>query len=796
MTAPTQVQAVDMLAAALGYARRGIRIFPCAPGQKTPLPGCKWKDEATCDEASIRAWWTAHPDANIGLPTGQAAVGIVIDVDDLEVLPQLGELPATRTVRTGKGLHVYVDAGAEELGNRTGALPKGVDVRGLGGYVLAPPSLHPNGTRYAWGDCRELAPIPAVWLAKIKGDRYATKDARELSLVPPVSSDGRLAAWARAIISDLASEVRGAPKGTRNETLNRAAIRAFRVAMTAELGDVEAWRVLEDAAGAAGLEKREISMTMRSAKKKADADGPADAPADRPAMAFPREISLEDHGEESGDAGESRAEERERRAQRRRDKRSQILEAAREKGLPILERGDHAELAKLVWETLTKKSGGVEPRYALGEVVAYEPSSGTWQVMSRASIGLIVEAWGGAPIVGELDEAMPRPLHVQDSTCGGVATRVQDRAEAASGQSWADEGPAGVAIGRDWVTIERGVAGWEIVTTPLVPEHRARTSLPGEFNSASSSPTWDRVLNDWWGHEDDFEDRVALLQQVFGVALMGWGPRFARALWLLGPAGSGKSVVCSLLAGLMPPGTVAALSPHRLTEAYYRAALSRARLNIAPEVPSREIVDSDAIKAIITGDPIDCRDPHGRVFTARPRALHVFAANEAPQVADNSQGFWRRAVVLEFSRRFDNANPDRHLVARILEEERAGILSWAMRGALHVAELDDYLEPRSARAAKLEWQERSNPLQAWLAERTVPEDRPDRWIAGSDVYSSFTSWCADNGHVRWSTTVFGSRLKTALPGRATKRHGVMRYGVRLLAPEELRRRGQEPSDGF
>ena len=169
--------------AALAYADRGWRVFPvfemledgtCACGN----PECpeerwgkhprisEWQRNATTDHEQIREWWSRWPDANIGCLTGKASGIVVIDVDIPEGHPEkpdgttsietfiedVGELPATATVRTGSGgLHyyfLYPDAEVD-LRNRTDALP-GVDVRGNGGYVLVPPSNHKSGGHYEW----------------------------------------------------------------------------------------------------------------------------------------------------------------------------------------------------------------------------------------------------------------------------------------------------------------------------------------------------------------------------------------------------------------------------------------------------------------------------------------------------------------------------------------------------------------------------------------------------------------------------------------------------------------------
>lgn len=131
-----------LLDAALTYARWGWPVFPLKPESKQPATRNGFKN-ATTDTDQIRAWWTTTPDANIGLPTGQAFDVIDIDPpvgvmshDRLLTEDLLPDVHGRVTTASG-GVHYYIAASGD--GNRAGILP-GVDYRGLGGYVVAPPS--------------------------------------------------------------------------------------------------------------------------------------------------------------------------------------------------------------------------------------------------------------------------------------------------------------------------------------------------------------------------------------------------------------------------------------------------------------------------------------------------------------------------------------------------------------------------------------------------------------------------------------------------------------------------------
>lgn len=144
-----------LLEAALQYAGRGWHVFPCKPRGKTPLVKGGFK-AATVDTGQIEAWWRKWPTANVAIRTGLISDLVVIDVDGAKGLATLKALiaanetlPRTAMCTTGRGFHLYFNTYRDE-GPVFCSSGDGLDVRGEGGYVIAPPSIHASGTPYAW----------------------------------------------------------------------------------------------------------------------------------------------------------------------------------------------------------------------------------------------------------------------------------------------------------------------------------------------------------------------------------------------------------------------------------------------------------------------------------------------------------------------------------------------------------------------------------------------------------------------------------------------------------------------
>jgi hypothetical protein len=172
----------SMLEYALVYLRKKWSIIPLRIDKKPYLDSWKRYQEAPPTQGEVETWWKMWPKANIGVVTGKVSGLVVVDADGeegLESIKQLGALPPTPCVRTGKGWHYYFQhPGDRVISNFARKMP-GLDLRGDGGYVMAPPSIHPSGSVYEWSLAPKdvpLAPLPAGILALIeKGKAVASR---------------------------------------------------------------------------------------------------------------------------------------------------------------------------------------------------------------------------------------------------------------------------------------------------------------------------------------------------------------------------------------------------------------------------------------------------------------------------------------------------------------------------------------------------------------------------------------------------------------------------------------------
>jgi hypothetical protein len=275
-----------LLDAALGYAARGIPVYPihwprpstggaslgcsCPRGRhcdrpaKHPLVWHGVKD-ASCDPAQLERWWRRWPQANIGLATG--IVFDALDIDGLAGLAVLRQHVPTASLRHpgplvatgGGGWHSWF--APTGLGNRP---PRGlahIDWRGRGGCVLAPPSRHASGGTYRWLvglDAAPLPEVPAALRALLDPDPSTpARPGRPPALGHP---------YGRRVLADELTALGRATPGHRNHTLNQTAFKVYRYVAGGVLHDEEVTAAFTQAALGIGLDPVEIGRTLASAR--------------------------------------------------------------------------------------------------------------------------------------------------------------------------------------------------------------------------------------------------------------------------------------------------------------------------------------------------------------------------------------------------------------------------------------------------------------------------------------------------------------------------------------------------
>ena len=259
------------LAAALAYTCHGLAVFPATAAAKKSHKsaehsnGAKWG--ATADPAEVRRDFTRWPNARIGIPTGAGNRIVVVETDTVaghgvdgaaslaQLEAQHSPLPDTLMACSPSGsLHRYFRHPGPAIKTKTTAseIGVGIDVRGDGGMVIAPPSVNLDGRSYRWINKLPIANMPA-WLVEITQDKppASTISQRAVAAIrrPIGGPNGYGAAALEYEIEALANT---AP-GSRNAALNRASFSLHQLVGGGELDGTDVERRLIEAATVNGL---------------------------------------------------------------------------------------------------------------------------------------------------------------------------------------------------------------------------------------------------------------------------------------------------------------------------------------------------------------------------------------------------------------------------------------------------------------------------------------------------------------------------------------------------------------
>ena len=723
--------------------RRGWAVFPVwgvTPGGKCRCGSAHEKEpnqvgkhplgalvphgvkDATKDEKVVRDWWARYPDANLAVATGKLSGFDALDVDGEEGGVTVGTLEADhglipKTVEqiSGSGSRHLCFAHVEGLKNGVKFAP-GLDLRTTGGYIVVEPSRHRSGRGYAWDAAHHPDETPmAAWPAwllgmlpkrgqeKAKSGADTPEDLLELTEQP-----ADVVERARKYLSG----IEGAVSGQRgHDKTFRAAcriVRGFALPMSQALPLLRAWN---EKCQPPWTEKELVHKIHGALKRKMEKDeGPIGWLRDA------KRTSAPPPPEPPPGAG--------------------------------FRRGDHAELADRLLRALERDRRHLVHDEA--RIHVYERGTGLWRPQSPPILRRIVKRFAGLPC-----KWGGGALRVKLPDANGAAALAGDEVHA---EEFFTAAPTGISFRNGFLAL--GADG-TLVLRPLAPEHRARWGYDFEYAPGASCPRWLAFLGEAFEGEADAVERIGLLQEFVGAALLGIATRFQKALCCLGQGSNGKGVLLAVMDGLMPPGTVESIAPQFWTNEYRLARLAGKLLNTVNELPEFELLDTEVVKCVISGDPTTARHIREAPFRFSPRAAHIFAANRLPRTSDSTHGFWRRFIVLVFNRIVAEARQIPTLAADILAAERAAIVCWALEGAARALRQRGYTVPTSSKKALEEWRADADPLRRFLIECARKPAEGQAGARGKEVYAAYKAWCRENDARPLAQNVFGSRLRSA-----------------------------------
>lgn len=312
--------------------------------------------------------------------------------------------------------------------------------------------------------------------------------------------------------------------------------------------------------------------------------------------------------------------------------------------------------------------------------------------------------------------------------------------------------------------------GWEL--HPHVREHYRTTQIPVCYDPTAKAPRFEKFLDEVFAGDPDAREKREAVLQMMGYTLMAHC-RHEKFVILVGSGANGKSVLLSILEALVGQKNVAGVQPHQFDNVFQRGHLFCKLANIVSEIRQGEVINDAALKGIVSGELTTVEHKNKDPFEMRPFATCWFGTNHMPHTKDDSNGFFRRALVLTFNNTFTpelgNADPD--LKDKLLEE-LPGILNLALEAYAWAISFDGFATPSSSIKAVEDWKLESDQVAQFLAEECVKQ--PGTKFPVKDLYDAFKNW-ADNSGIKnaCKKKTFSQRMQNL--GAVSERTGEDRF---------------------
>jgi putative DNA primase/helicase len=717
--------------AALAYAKLGLRVLPVARESKRPLT-LHGAHDATCDLTTIRDWWKRWPGANVAIALDGL---VVVDIDPRhgapadrdEIAAMLGPWPETAEAITGGGgRHLYFRA--RDSLQAPGALAPGVDVKsGPGAYVVAPPSLHANGRRYAWDGLDDpltalrRLPVAPEWVYRRARPRTVPDDE-------PI------------------------PEGQRNETLFRMGCGLRRRGFSAE-AILAALLAENQRRCQPPLDETEVRKIADSCARYQPGEVPpalrpqADT-AITPAAGTIRVVMPDSPGAQLS---------------------AEFVRA------PLTDLGNAERLVALFGQDLAWTE-------AWGWLVW---DGQRWAVDSQRRIEELAVATVRAMYRGaaQLDDPDRR------KALASWAQRSESRSRIEAMVALARHMVARKAeeFDRDPRLLNLANGTLDLRTGELRPHQRGDriTKLaPVTYDPDARSELWERFLREACGGD---QDMIAFLQRAVGYSLTGCTGE--EKLFLVhGPGATGKSTFLEAVKATL--GDYAWTSDFE-TFLLRRpggvrndiAELAGRRFVISIEVEEGSRLAEGLVKMLTGGDTVRGRFLFREAFQFIPQFKLWLAANHAPKARGDDTALWRRIVRVPFEHVIPVHKRDPQVKARLRDPKESGpaILAWAVQGCLTWQQRGLGI-PQAVIRATDEYREQCDPLGRFLRERC--RITPHGTVSANFLYQAYRAWCDECGEHPLSSTAFGLRLGERGFDRQRTKHGIRYRGLELCVEDD------------
>ena len=261
---------------------------------------------------------------------------------------------------------------------------------------------------------------------------------------------------------------------------------------------------------------------------------------------------------------------------------------------------------------------------------------------------------------------------------------------------------------------------------------------------------------------------IAQLQEFTGYCLVRHA-KYEKALYLLGPGADGKSTYMKVLRELVGPENCSAVSFSAIEDQFQRSAMYNRLVNLSAEIGA-ESMESQYFKKIVSGDTLQAAYKHVDTFEFDPYCKLVFAGNTLPRVRDNSDGYFRKLLIITMKRQYLEDDPDRDPdLFDKLKAELSEIFYWALCGLARLIKQGHFTLSAETRETMQEYRRLNNPVLCYIEEECEVGD--DIEVSKKELYQDYSNYCRRYGYKLLNAANFFRELKSVERNLRTYRPG-------------------------
>ncbi|MDP2308009.1 MAG: phage/plasmid primase, P4 family [Pseudomonadota bacterium] len=432
---------------------------------------------------------------------------------------------------------------------------------------------------------------------------------------------------------------------------------------------------------------------------------------------------------------------------------------------PVLERGDHVEIAERVLRLLGDvelDDGDLIRRYVEPPAKgAPSEDAGTWVAVHKDAVLAVVRSFSGEWVhAGTTKDGKPKFAEVKltGNAVESIYLQVVSMLRASVPRAnVTDTGKVNTRFSEDrpnpLIAYRGGIL--EVTrTVRVVPYNEVRDCyirsgdrIGARYDRTRTYPReFLRFLDTVWAGTPDYRERVLFLQEWLGLALAGWAVRGQVHVMMQGTAGgsNGKSTLIDIVNALFPARATSSVPMEKLGDRFSLMNFAGSRLNTQAEIPTDRLIDSTMLKSILTADYIEVDRKFAAPLRFKPQAAWLVGCNESWTPSDRSGSTFRRWCVLSFPNAIPEEQRDADLAKRIIANELTDLLGWALEGLTRWHHQGQrYTSVPSSVVAKAEWLREVDPIAEWCQDHL--EQDPKGVVRPREHYNAFKEWAKEGG---------------------------------------------------